>query len=151
MQAVINVSTGAIHDFVLAGAFPAYSLTKNAGTLAVQLIAKDVQPEDMQIVSFHPGLVRTDMSSFLEEDKYQWVSGSCNGSPNNISGFILTLVGHVVDLAAHFALWAASKEAAFLHGRFVWAEWDVEELKAGPTREKIDGDHTYLQIGVHGL
>ncbi len=82
MQAVINVSTGAIHDFVLAGAFPAYSLTKNAGTLAVQLIAKDVQPEDMQIVSFHPGLIKTDMTSFLEEDKYQWVSGSCDGSPN---------------------------------------------------------------------
>ena len=56
-----------------------------------------------------------------------------------------------VDLPAHFAVWAASREAAFLHGRFVWSEWDVEELKAGPTREKIDSDHTYLQIGVHGL
>jgi hypothetical protein len=33
-------------------------------------------------------------------------------------------------LAGSFAVWAASPEAAFLAGRTVWANWDVEELKA---------------------
>lgn len=35
-----------------------------------------------------------------------------------------------VLLPAHFAVWAASPEARFLNGKFVWAHWDVEELKA---------------------
>ncbi|KAL4950004.1 hypothetical protein BDW69DRAFT_187763 [Aspergillus filifer] len=35
-----------------------------------------------------------------------------------------------VDLPADFALWLVSEEAAFLNGRYVWANWDVEELKA---------------------
>lgn len=32
-------------------------------------------------------------------------------------------------LPAHFTLWLVSQEAAFLKGRTVWANWDVEELK----------------------
>lgn len=34
-----------------------------------------------------------------------------------------------VQLPAHFTVWLASPEAAFLNGRTVWANWDVEELK----------------------
>jgi hypothetical protein len=33
-----------------------------------------------------------------------------------------------VSLPASFNLWLASPEAAFLKGRFVWANWDVNEL-----------------------
>jgi hypothetical protein len=35
-----------------------------------------------------------------------------------------------VDLPAQFAVWLTSPEAAFLKGRLVWANWDVEEMKA---------------------
>lgn len=35
-----------------------------------------------------------------------------------------------VQLPAHFTVWLASPEAAFLNGRSVWANWDVDELKA---------------------
>ena len=31
-------------------------------------------------------------------------------------------------LPGNFAVWLASPEAKFLSGRFVWAEWDVDEL-----------------------
>ena len=33
-------------------------------------------------------------------------------------------------LPAHFNVWIASPEAEFLKGRFVWVNWDVNELKA---------------------
>ena len=33
-------------------------------------------------------------------------------------------------LPAHFNVWVASPEARFLRGKFVWANWDVNELKA---------------------
>lgn len=39
---------------------PTYGLTKNAGTLLLQQIAKDVASDDMQVVSFHPGGVYTE-------------------------------------------------------------------------------------------
>ena len=34
-----------------------------------------------------------------------------------------------VRLPASFTVWAASPEAKFLNGKFVWAHWDVNELK----------------------
>lgn len=36
----------------------------------------------------------------------------------------------VASLPAHLAVWLASKEAHFLNGKYVWAHWDVEEMKA---------------------
>jgi len=36
----------------------------------------------------------------------------------------------IVELPSHFLVWIASGEAAFLRNKFVWANWDVEELKA---------------------
>lgn len=35
-----------------------------------------------------------------------------------------------VDLPGHFCLWLTSPEAAFLRGKYVWVNWDVDELKA---------------------
>lgn len=35
-----------------------------------------------------------------------------------------------MELPAHFQVWLASPEADFLKGKFVWANWDVDELKA---------------------
>lgn len=55
------------------------------------------------------------------------------------------------SLPGHFAVWAASDQASFLHGRFVWASWDVNELQSGQARQRIDNDAAYLRLGVHGL
>lgn len=38
---------------------PSYALTKNAGTLLSQVIAEHADPEKLQIVSLHPGVVCT--------------------------------------------------------------------------------------------
>jgi hypothetical protein len=42
-----------------------------------------------------------------------------------------------IELPAHFAVWLCSEEARFLRGRFVWSNWDVDELKA--RRSEIEG------------
>lgn len=34
------------------------------------------------------------------------------------------------QLPGHFAVWLCSEEAKFLRGKFVWSNWDVEELVA---------------------
>ncbi|KAI1870064.1 hypothetical protein JX265_006234 [Neoarthrinium moseri] len=131
-KSLVMVSTLGIHDWEAAAQRPGYGLTKNAGTLAMQLIAAETRPERMQVVSFNPGPVFTEnakVAGYTEED-FAW------NDPN---------------LPGQFAVWAASSEARFLHGRFVWTEWDVDELKHGKIRSRIDEDPAYLRIGVIGL
>jgi hypothetical protein len=53
----------------------------------------------------------------------------------------------LVSLPASFIVWLASSEARFLKGKFVWANWDIDELKA--LAEKIEGT-AYLNIGLVG-
>ncbi|KAM6504656.1 hypothetical protein FSOLCH5_015391 [Fusarium solani] len=131
-KALVNVSTQAIHDFNIAGKFPNYTLSKNAGTLLVQMVAKDVSPSELQVVSFHPGGILTDgtRGAGWTEDDYAWDDE---------------------DMPGQFALWAASPEARFLHGRFVWAGWDVDELRDGELRQRIDQDEYFLRVGVVGI
>lgn len=74
---MLSLSTFAIYDFNIVAGKPNYSLTKNASTLAIQQIAKDVSPEEAQIVNFHPGAVWTDAARSLGigKDDYTWDHG----------------------------------------------------------------------------
>ena len=54
-------------------------------------------------------------------------------------------------LAGQFALWSATKEAAFLHGRTAGSTWDVEELAKGEIRKKIDEDFYFLRGTIAGV
>ncbi|CAG9956980.1 unnamed protein product [Clonostachys rosea f. rosea IK726] len=134
---VINVSTAAAWDLKSGGPVPVYCLTKNSGTMLLQQIAQDVPREKMRIVSFHPGLVRTETTKGLFPDKGDgeapWYS--CFSS---------------AELPGNFAVWLASPEAAFLHGLYVEASWDVEELKSGQIREQIENDPYLLKVGILG-
>jgi hypothetical protein len=46
-------------------------------------------------------------------------------------------------------VWASSPEASFVKGRFVWVNWDVEELKQ-VLAEKGE-DKTFLTLSVNGM
>jgi hypothetical protein len=53
----------------------------------------------------------------------------------------------LVSLPASFTLWLASPEARFLKGKYLWANWDVDELKARSTEI---ASTTELNIGLVG-
>lgn len=53
-----------------------------------------------------------------------------------------------VALPGQFNLWLASPEAEFLKGKFIWVNWDVEELKA--LAGEIKGS-ALLKIDLHGV
>ena len=55
----------------------------------------------------------------------------------------------LANVPGQFAVWAASTQASFLHGRYVWAEWDVNELEN--LQERLKNDENLLRIGVHGI
>lgn len=56
---------------------PSYGLTKNSGTALIQQIAKDVRPDELQIVSIHPGSVLSDTAraAGLDESSLAWDDG----------------------------------------------------------------------------
>ncbi|KAF7559024.1 hypothetical protein G7046_g5130 [Stylonectria norvegica] len=132
---LINVSTAGSWDTVSCAPVPVYSLTKNSGTMLLQQIADSVPADTLYIVNFHPGLVRTLATQDIFPDGY-----FPNGVPWDSD-----------DLGGNFAVWLASPDAAFLHGRFVHAAWDVDELKSGVARAKIDNDPHLLKVGVLGF
>lgn len=45
-------------------------------------------------------------------------------------------------------VWLSSPEALFLKGRYLWANWDVEELRQ--KREALKGDPVLLTTGLIG-
>ena len=53
----------------------------------------------------------------------------------------------LVSLPASFNVWLASPEARFLKGKFLWANWDVDELKS---KAKEIEEGTQLSIGLVG-
>ncbi len=58
----------------------------------------------------------------------------------------------LVALPADFSVWAASAEASWLHGHFVWAHWDVNELKADKEfMKRLSEENGFLKVGVQGL
>ena len=52
-----------------------------------------------------------------------------------------------VGLPAGFMVWHASPESRFLKGKYLWANWDVDELKA--RKEEIEGSN-FLELGLIG-
>jgi hypothetical protein len=53
----------------------------------------------------------------------------------------------IVELPASFVVWIASPEAEFLKGKFVWSNWDVDELKAKREHFAASNDLTLGLIG----
>lgn len=129
---LVYISTAAIHSKSIAAALPTYSLSKTSGHLLLQKIASEIDRKKLQIVSFHPGqiLSETSRNAGLDETTLSW-------DDDNLPG--------------HFAVWAASSEAAFLHGRFTWAAWDVNEMQSGDVKKRTETDANFLTIDFVGL
>jgi NAD(P)-dependent dehydrogenase (short-subunit alcohol dehydrogenase family) len=86
----------------------AYVASKAASLHMIEIFQSE-KPK-VRFVSVHPGSIATAM-----------------GEKPGLSG---AFPSRDPILAANFILWSASSEAQFLNGRFVWVNWDVDELKA---------------------
>ncbi|KAF5369146.1 hypothetical protein D9757_011079 [Collybiopsis confluens] len=128
---LINVSSGGIHMYPCPYQTP-YNTSKVTFTSMLGRIAEERPVEDIQIISFHPGSLYSEATAKnVPRDFMKWDEFA---------------------LPADFSVWAASPEASWLHGRFLWAHWDVDELKADPEISKqLAQEKGYLKIGVQGL
>ncbi|ETI27363.1 hypothetical protein G647_09553 [Cladophialophora carrionii CBS 160.54] len=114
---IINISTGAAHlPPHIVAPFSAYASSK----LAAWHIFDFLQAENLQtlaVFNLQPGEIPTAMAKKGHRD----------------------LAKDDVRLPAHWCVWLAAKaetDAAFLKGRFVWANWDLEELLS--RREQVE-------------
>lgn len=55
----------------------------------------------------------------------------------------------LAELPAHFAVWISSPEAAFIRGKFVFCNWDVDELKKAS--KKITETDGLFNTGLNGV
>ncbi|KAJ4403884.1 hypothetical protein N0V85_004992 [Neurospora sp. IMI 360204] len=122
---LINISTASAHIShpeysPTFAACPEYGFTKATAGLFFRYIAQQSDPERLQVVSFHPGTIYSEIWQGLGVEK-------------NILPFDGT-----------------TKEARFIHGRFVWAHWDVDEMKAAYA-ERFEKDAELFRFGVCGL
>ncbi|KAK8075236.1 hypothetical protein PG997_009899 [Apiospora hydei] len=105
----------------------AYVSSKLAQAKVYEFLA--AENPDFFVATVNPGMVET--------DNFNRSGGKADQLPMD-----------TVQLPAHFLVWMASPEAAFLRGRTTWANWDVDELKA--QKEKI-GDGLFMTAGFKGL
>lgn len=87
----------------------AYVSSKMAAFKLLESFA--VENEHLRLHQVHPGVIETAMSRQLAEKVK------------------LGLPSDDISLPSDFLVWVASPEAAFLHGKLVFAAWDVEQLK----------------------
>ncbi|KLP07006.1 related to peroxisomal short-chain alcohol dehydrogenase [Fusarium fujikuroi] len=101
---IFNTSTGMVHLRPIAQGW-AYTAVKAAVFKMFEYLQDD-KPE-WHVVQIQPGVIRTELNERFD------VVGQDDPA-----------------LAARFYVWLASPEAEFLKGKFVWVNWDVDELKA---------------------
>ncbi|KAI6884518.1 hypothetical protein KC363_g4023 [Hortaea werneckii] len=125
IKTVINISTAGIHLALPHQA--AYIASKTAFVQLCQHLATEHTPkEGFRVFSMHPGAIYTPaVAKNMGRDDFPWED---------------------VNLAAGFCLWLASGQADFLHGRFVWAQWDVDELIA--LKDRVVKEPIFLQMGL---
>ncbi|KAE9977959.1 hypothetical protein EG328_001752 [Venturia inaequalis] len=105
---LIGVSTGAVNlPAAMLIRTSSYASSKYGLLKVMEILAAEFP--DVHVVTIHPGVVETNM---LEK-----------------SEMAEQLPIDTPELPAHFAVWISSPEAAFVRGKFVSCNWDVDELK----------------------
>nr|AMD38937.1 reductase [Fusarium sp. NRRL 52700] len=121
---VIYVGSGIGHWAPMAevpGVF-SYAAAKAAALKMIDYFA--FENPHIHVVSIQPGIIATGIN------------------PDLSVGF------DTVELPAHFMVWLASEEAKFLKGKFVWANWDAQELLA---RENEIESTMLLRVRLNGV
>ncbi|KIW21656.1 hypothetical protein PV08_02236 [Exophiala spinifera] len=119
---VLNISSGIAHI----DPFPnlwLYATTKLANTKMFDYLQSE--NPNLRIINVQPGVVTSELNS-----------GSGYTGQDD------------VELPGQFHLWLASPEADFLKGKFVWVNWDVDELKA--RADEIKDSHL-LKVLLNGV
>lgn len=135
---VLNTNTAAAHAPYFAG-MSGYSASKMAGAKVFDYLHYEY-PE-MFVLNIQPGVIQTGMTAKAVEAGVDLPFDDGKLAPCPLVYYKNANIACLANLPATFMVWAASKEAKFLNGRFVWANWDVDELKAAAA--EIEGGNRF--------
>lgn len=144
-RTIIYTSTAGIH--LPAPGIAGYNASKAAGTYLTSSVAQEYGDKGIRVFAFHPVVAYTPMARDgmgLKEDSLPFDSRKC--PPNEILCAEILTRFFIAELGAHFAVWLSSPEADFVKGRFLWSNWDVDELRA--KKALIESDPSQLSIGL---
>ncbi|KAH8678450.1 hypothetical protein BX600DRAFT_532354 [Xylariales sp. PMI_506] len=128
---IINVTTAATVLSYLPG-YSGYRASKIAAYKLFEFVA--YENPDIFVLHLHPGLIPT-------EGLQRFAASLGDVDPS-------TIPFDNVELSADFAVWAVSSEARFLNTRMVFANWDVDEIKADA--EAIAANPERFTVGLIG-
>ncbi|KIW28106.1 uncharacterized protein PV07_07790 [Cladophialophora immunda] len=129
------ISTNAAACHLRASHFPKTS-SYLASKLAMAKLDEYLAEENprLRVFTVHPGVIATRMTEKVLGNLSQLPAGDFLDDP---------------ELPANFMVWLASPEADFLKsGRFLWANWDVDELVA--RKAEIEADPALFRITIGG-
>lgn len=138
---IIETNSAAAHANVAPG-FTSYNVAKAATARFYSSLG--FEHPDLTIFSIQPGAVVTAMSAEAgykpkkEGEDWAWDGGDGNAALSKQD---------LANLPASFMVWLASPEAKFLNGKYLWANWDVDELKE---RAAEITSSPFLSIGLVG-
>ena len=133
----------------------AYSASKAAFANLLQHLAEEVPSDKATIINVHPGAIFTDAArtAGFTRDTLPFDDGQSPQTRfSSIRKFLVAAANlqyALVSLPGDYCVWASTPAASFLHGRFVWANWDVEELSR--RKAEIEAEEGLLKIGVQGV
>ncbi|KAM3071282.1 hypothetical protein ACMFMG_008872 [Clarireedia jacksonii] len=136
-KTLINISTAAIHNPPMIPGMAAYTATKAATAKLAEAVASEYKESEVMVLNVHPGMLPTDMARKIGEDLGKMGVGEMPAMQMDDP-----------QMSANFIVWASSPEARFLRGKFVWANWDVDEMMA--KKDEIMGG-LKLSVGLLGL
>ncbi|ROV92438.1 hypothetical protein VPNG_09577 [Cytospora leucostoma] len=125
---VLNVSSRS--SYVTAPGMSAYQISKSALNRLTEFIDKEHASQGVVAIAFHPGGVSGTKAA---ETAPEWLRQTFNDTP---------------ALAAATALYLTLPRARYLSGRFINAQWDMEELET--YRERIISEDL-LKMRVLGI
>lgn len=115
--AVLNVSAGMAHLNTYKHS-SGYHSSKLAATKIFDYLHAEYP--DFFVLNVHPGILKTGLAKM--SDKPSGIDYDTRKYTSTFRyGVIGELIGRLVELSADFFVWAASPEAKFLNGKFVWA------------------------------
>ncbi|KAH8652139.1 hypothetical protein BX600DRAFT_441046 [Xylariales sp. PMI_506] len=126
---VVHMATSVMHAGYLPG-FSSYRGSKIGAYKVFEIFGHEMRElgNGVRTVQVHPGFIRTNMTS-------RWEGNT-------------DLPFDDEQLSGDFVNWCVSDEARFLDGKFIWANWDVEELKQ--EKDKIMSDKTLYTMNLVG-
>jgi NAD(P)-dependent dehydrogenase (short-subunit alcohol dehydrogenase family) len=140
---LLNVSSAVAHYPDVYAGTTSYVGSKAAFTRVVDVI--QVENPQLRTVNIMPGMIKTNLvkKAGMWDMDLPWDDGVYSSARCIVMMRANTCA---VEVPAGFFVWASSDEGSCLKGKFVWANWDVDEL-----RKKLETANEHdLKLGLIG-